>query len=75
MTVMSQPSIRRTKKRMVEEIDLAGARRRQLVLAGECKWTHSPMPRSVLDELRESASAHRVSTSVCRLVDVWRTLS
>jgi len=44
---------RRTKERMVEEIDLAGARRQQIVLAGECKWTHSPMPRSVLDELRE----------------------
>jgi hypothetical protein len=45
--------LRRTKERMVEEIDVLGARRPQLVIAGECKWTTAPMPLRVLNDLRE----------------------
>lgn len=43
---------RRAKQRMSEEIDVAGAYRKQLRLVGECKWTDAPMAKSVLDDLR-----------------------
>lgn len=45
--------LRRTGKRMSEEIDIVGAGHGQLTLAGECKWTSTPMPTQVLDDLRE----------------------
>ncbi len=44
---------RHTKERLSEEIDVVGARRRSLKVAGECKWTSTPMPKRVLDDLRE----------------------
>lgn len=44
---------RQAKERFREEIDVAAAHRRNLVLIGECKWTASPMPKRVLDELRD----------------------
>lgn len=45
--------LRRTKERSVEEIDVLAARKHQLVIAGECKWTTAPMPLRVLTDLRE----------------------
>lgn len=44
---------RRDKSRLSEEIDVAAAARSTLRLVGECKWTSSPMPLSVLTDLRE----------------------
>lgn len=43
---------RRTGQRLSEEIDVLGARRRRVEVAGECKWTSAPMPKRVLDDLR-----------------------
>lgn len=45
-------SLRKTKERFTEEIDVVGAQRGNLVLVGECKWTDAPMPKKVLDDLR-----------------------
>lgn len=42
---------RRAGRRTSEEIDVAGAHRKRLRLAGECKWTASPMRSAVLDDL------------------------
>ena len=44
---------RLTKERLSEEIDVVAARHRSLKVAGECKWTSTPMPKRVLDDLRE----------------------
>jgi hypothetical protein len=44
---------RQAKTRTTEEIDVVAAHRSRLVLVGECKWTTSPMPKRVLDDLRE----------------------
>jgi hypothetical protein len=44
---------RQARQRFTEEIDVVGAHRRNLVLVGECKWTTDPMPKRVLDELRD----------------------
>ncbi|HVR06365.1 MAG TPA: ATP-binding protein [Solirubrobacteraceae bacterium] len=44
---------RQTGERLSEEIDVVGAQRRNLKVAGECKWTATPMPKRVLDDLRE----------------------
>ena len=44
---------RQTRERLTEEIDVIGAQRRSLKVAGECKWTSTPMPKRVLDDLRE----------------------
>lgn len=44
---------RQTKERLSEEIDVVGAQRRNLKVAGECKWSSRPMPKRVLDNLRE----------------------
>jgi hypothetical protein len=38
--------------RTTEEIDVVGAYRKQLRIAGECKWTTQAMPLSVLEDLR-----------------------
>jgi AAA+ ATPase superfamily predicted ATPase len=43
---------RRTGARTSEEIDIAGAYRKQLRIVGECKWTEEPMSPSVLQDLR-----------------------
>lgn len=40
-------------ERFTEEIDVVGAHRRNLVVVGECKWTMDPMPKRVLDDLRD----------------------
>ena len=44
---------RQARQRFTEEIDVVGAHRRNLALVGECKWTTDPMPKRVLDELRD----------------------
>lgn len=44
---------RRTRTRITEEVDVIGAQRRNLKVAGECKWTSTPMPKRVLDDLRQ----------------------
>lgn len=44
---------RRAGTRRSEEVDVVGARHKHLQLVGECKWTAGPMPKSVLDDLRE----------------------
>lgn len=44
---------RHARERFTEEIDVVGAHRRNLVLVGECKWTTDPMPKRVLDDLRD----------------------
>lgn len=44
---------RRARERLTEEIDVLGAQRRNLKVAGECKWTSAPMPKRVLDDLRQ----------------------
>jgi AAA+ ATPase superfamily predicted ATPase len=44
---------RRARTRISEEVDVVGARHKQLQIAGECKWTSAPMPKSVLDDLRD----------------------
>lgn len=44
---------RQARTRLTEEIDVVGAHRRDLVLVGECKWTADPMPKRVLDDLRD----------------------
>jgi AAA+ ATPase superfamily predicted ATPase len=44
---------RQARERFTEEIDVVGAHRRNLVLVGECKWTADPMPKRVLDDLRD----------------------
>lgn len=46
-------SYRKARERLTEEIDVAGAQRRRLQVVGECKWTSVPMPKRVLDDLRE----------------------
>lgn len=43
---------RRAKERFTEEIDVVAAQRRNLKIAGECKWTVGKMPISVLKDLR-----------------------
>jgi hypothetical protein len=43
---------RRTKERLTEEIDVVGVNGRNLRIVGEAKWTATPMPYSVLDDLR-----------------------
>ncbi|MGH2914777.1 MAG: ATP-binding protein [Solirubrobacteraceae bacterium] len=43
---------RQSRERLTEEIDVVGAQRRSLKVAGECKWTSTPMPKAVLDDLR-----------------------
>ena len=43
---------RRDGTRQTEEIDVVGAQRSNLKVAGECKWTTGKMPRSVLQDLR-----------------------
>lgn len=43
---------RKTGARSTEEIDIVGAQHKNLRLVGECKWTASPMPQQVLDDLR-----------------------
>jgi hypothetical protein len=45
--------LRQAKQRFAEEVDVVGARRSNLVLVGECKWTADPMQKKVLDDLRE----------------------
>jgi len=44
---------RRTKERLAEEIDVVAAQYKNLKAVGECKWTTSSMPASVLSDLRE----------------------
>lgn len=45
--------LRQAKQRFTEEVDVVGARRANLVLVGECKWSTDPMPKKILDDLRE----------------------
>jgi AAA+ ATPase superfamily predicted ATPase len=44
---------RQAKERFTEEVDVIGAARGRLQVAGECKWTTKPMPKKALDDLRE----------------------
>ncbi len=44
---------RRARERLSEEIDVVAAHRGNLRVVGECKWTTTPMPKRVLDDLRE----------------------
>ena len=39
--------------RSQEEVDIVGLKHKRLILVGECKWTQSPMPHTVLDDLRD----------------------
>lgn len=48
----AQRKHRRSGARTAEEIDVAGAKAKQLKLVGECKWTKGPLGLNVLDELR-----------------------
>lgn len=41
------------KARFTEEVGIVAAKDKQLRIVGECKWTATPMPRAVLDDLRE----------------------
>ena len=43
---------RKTGARTQEEIDVAGAKNKNLVVAGECKWTSEPMELEVLADLQ-----------------------
>lgn len=44
---------RRAKARFTEEVDVVGARHRQLKIVGECKWSRGAMSAGVLNDLRE----------------------
>jgi len=44
---------RPAKARFTEEVDIVAAKDKQLRIVGECNWTATPMPRAVLDDLRE----------------------
>lgn len=51
-------------ERRQEEIDVVGLQRKRLQVVGECKWTRSVMPASVLEDLRAykiPAVAHKHS--------------
>jgi AAA+ ATPase superfamily predicted ATPase len=45
--------LRRARERQTDEIDVVGVSRNQVTLLGECKWTNTPLARSVLDDLDE----------------------
>lgn len=44
---------RRAKTRLTEEVDVVAPRHRNLRIVGECRWSASPMPKAVLDDLRD----------------------
>jgi AAA+ ATPase superfamily predicted ATPase len=50
---LARHDLRRKKIRSTEEIDVVGARGTRVTVAGECRWRRGPMPREVLDHLRE----------------------
>jgi len=45
-------AVRAAGSRTTEEIDIVGSRQRTATVVGEVKWTNSPMPKSVLMDLR-----------------------
>jgi hypothetical protein len=46
-------TLRKTKERTSEEIDIVGIGRNRVTLVGEAKWQNKPLDFSVLNELRE----------------------
>lgn len=64
-------SLRQFPDRSQEEVDIVGLKHKRLVLVGECKWTQSPMPFSVLEDLRtyKIPALQRASTINARGAD------